>query len=324
MPDNVESMMYVVERPWHGKGTRLDKPATAEEAIVAAGLDWEVTLRPLFTDDGSKVPGKYATVRSDRKVIDDSRVLGIVGKDYVPLQNREAFAFFDAVVGEGKAIYHTAGSLDGGRRIWVLAKLPNDIVVRGDLTESYLLLSNGHDGLHPVAATFTPIRVVCQNTLTAAIEGSTNVVRIRHTKGMKARMEEAYRVLEISTQYYRRLSEAAEVLASKQVKKSELDKFLEALLPFPKDEHGNVEETTYVKNRRAEIERLFDGEGKGLDDPRIRHTAWALYNAAVEWADWIRPTKSKREDARYESILWGPLAETKAKAFDLAVQLATN
>lgn len=324
MPDNVESMMYVVETPWHGKGTRLDRPATSEEAIRAAGLDWDVTLRPLFTDDGSKVPGKFATVRSDRKVIDDSRVLGIVGKNYVPLQNREAFAFFDAVVGEGKAIYHTAGSLDGGRRVWVLAKLPHDIVVRGDLTESYLLLSTGHDGLHPVTVTFTPIRVVCQNTLTAAIRKSQNVVHIKHTKNMQAKLEEAYRVLGISTQYYKGLSEAAEVLSRKQVKKSELDRFLETLLPFPTDEHGNVQETGYVKNRRMEIERLFDGEGKGLDDPRIRHTAWALYNAVVEWADWIRPTRSKREDARYESLLWGTLSETKAKAFDLAVQLATN
>src|SRR5690606_4743360 len=324
MPDLVQSMMYVVETPWHGKGTKLEKPATAQEAIVAAGRDWEVALRPRFTHDGSRVPGTLATVRSDRGIIDDTRVLGIVGKNYVPLQNREAFAFFDAVVGEGKAIYHTAGSLDGGRRVWILAKLPQDIVIRGDLTESYLLLSTGHDGLHPVTVTFTPIRVVCQNTLTAAIKGSNNVVNIRHTKNMQAKLEEAYRVLGISTQYYKKLSEVADLLAGKQVTKSELDKFLESLLPFPKDEHGSVEETTYVKNRRAEIERLFDGEGKGLDDPRIRHTAWALYNAVVEWADWIRPTKSKREDARYESILWGPLAETKARAFELAVQLVAN
>ena len=174
MSANVESMMYHGERPWHKLGKPLDHPATATEAITAAGLDWSVTLSPCYAGgEGDEVDapkylpiaGKRAVVRTDRQL-----AIGVVGTRYRPIQNTDAFGFFDAVVGEGKAIYETAGSLNDGRRIWMLARVPGDIwVADEDNVKKYLLLCNSHDGGSPLRALFTPIRVVCENTLRAAL-----------------------------------------------------------------------------------------------------------------------------------------------------------
>jgi phage/plasmid-like protein (TIGR03299 family) len=143
------SMMYVGKEPWHGLGTKLDGPVTSEEAIKAANLDWVVEKKPLVAYDGKHahpVGNRYAIVRKDCYG-QPKPVFGIVGADYTPLQNRDAFAFFDRIVGRGAAIYHTAGALGDGERVWMLAKLPNPIHVAGDdVTDKFLLLSNSHDG----------------------------------------------------------------------------------------------------------------------------------------------------------------------------------
>jgi len=127
MPANINSMMYVGQKPWHGLGTKLEKVATSEEAIIAAGLDWKVTKEPLFLKNGTMIESSYATVRED-----NHNVLGVVGRVYEPLQNKGAFQFFDAVVGIKEAMYHTAGALGNGECVWILAKLPGVVRVVGD------------------------------------------------------------------------------------------------------------------------------------------------------------------------------------------------
>ena len=117
-------MMYVGRTPWHGLGTQLDGPPTAAEAIAAASLDWTVEMVPVYLDGGIEIPGKRAAVRTDTGL-----VMNVMSDRYTPLQNVDAFAFFDAVVGAGEAIYHTAGSLQGGRKVWALARLPGDLKV---------------------------------------------------------------------------------------------------------------------------------------------------------------------------------------------------
>lgn len=159
------AMMYAGDVPWHGLGTRLAEPATAEEAIREASLDYQVELDRMTTSSGAPIPRRKAVVRRDT-----GDVLGVVGNAFVPVQNRECFSFLDQVVADGEVCYHTAGALGRGERIWLLAKLPNEIRIKNsdDVTEKYLLLSNSHDGTSALRVFFTPIRVVCQNTLTLA------------------------------------------------------------------------------------------------------------------------------------------------------------
>ena len=164
MPANVESMFSVREKPWHGLGTIVAEAPDSSAALELAGLDWTVTQKDIATADGGKIiPGFKANVRE----LDD-KVLGIVTDRYKVVQNTEAFAFTDALLGEGVR-YETAGSLQGGRRIWLLAKLPQQYIINGDEITPYLVFMNSHDGSGSIKVAMTPIRVVCSNTLNLAL-----------------------------------------------------------------------------------------------------------------------------------------------------------
>jgi len=185
----VEQMLSVGRAPWHSLGVKLDNPPTALEAIRLAGLDWQVTLEPLWTRGTLSHDGQmqqapvFATVRTS-----DRRILGVVGPQYRPLQNTEAFAFFEPFLDTGQASIETAGSLSGGKRVWVLAKLnraPLEIAP-GDDVEKFLLLSNNHDGTLAIRVGFTPIRVVCQNTLSMAHRSdASQLIRVRHSQHVR-------------------------------------------------------------------------------------------------------------------------------------------
>jgi phage/plasmid-like protein (TIGR03299 family) len=165
------AMMYAGEVLWHKLGTRLNEPATAREAIDAASLNYLAELKAIQTDGGIPFPQRKAVIRSDSK-----DVLGVVGNSYVPIQNHQAFEFLDAVVVDENLRYQTAGALGKGERIWTLAKLPDAIRVKNsdDITEKYLLLSNSHDGSSSLRVHFTPIRLVCANTLAIPRENRTH------------------------------------------------------------------------------------------------------------------------------------------------------
>lgn len=183
---------------WHSLGQVVQDYPTSREAIAFAGLDYEVVKAPLFAKGSEPaidfaVPDQYATMRNDNNAI-----FGLVGKDYQIVQNADAFAFFDAIVGGGDGIlYETAGAIGQGERIFITAKLPGYIRVGSgdDVTEKYIFLSTSHDGSGSITAAFTPIRIVCQNTLNAAMRSASNVVRIRHTANAKQRLEDAHRVM---------------------------------------------------------------------------------------------------------------------------------
>ena len=186
MSANVESMFYAGrEKPWHGLGTQVEEAPTSADALRLAGLDWTVQRKPIQVCGGRKVDNFFANVRSS-----DGAVLGVVSDRYQVVQNAEAFAFTDALIGgEGQVHYETAGSLMGGRKIWLLAKLPDTEIV-GDKTEPYLCFSNTHDGSGAIRVCMTPIRVVCNNTLNIALNGAKRAWSVRHTGDIQAKLQE--------------------------------------------------------------------------------------------------------------------------------------
>ena len=163
MAANVESMFDVRQAPWHGLGVRVEAAPSSEEALRLSGLNWNVIQQPIKTRGGVEIPGYKANLRDV-----DNQVLGVVTDRYRVVQNAEAFAFTDALLGEGVK-YETAGSLQNGRKIWLLAKLPDRYIIEGDQVEPYLVFSNSHDGSGSIKVAMTPVRVVCQNTLNLAL-----------------------------------------------------------------------------------------------------------------------------------------------------------
>lgn len=163
MAANVESMFYVRETPWHGLGTRVMEAPNSKEALIAAGLDWKVLQEAIYTGTEEPIPGYKANIRDS-----DRRVLGVVTDRYKVIQNDEAFAFTDALLGEGVR-YETAGALQEGRKVWMLAHMPHEYIISGERISPYLLFSNTHDGSGAIKVALTPIRVVCNNTLNLAL-----------------------------------------------------------------------------------------------------------------------------------------------------------
>ncbi|MDX1947408.1 MAG: DUF932 domain-containing protein [Pirellulaceae bacterium] len=313
------SMAFFGETPWHGLGTRLDNPATAAEAIVAAGLDYEVDLIGLTTLDGIPVSQRKAVVRDDT-----GDVLGVVGNSYVPIQNARAFEFLDSVVADGSLRYHTAGALGHGERVWMLAKLPGHIRVNGtdDITEKFLLLSNSHNGTSAMRVFFTPIRVVCANTLAVAHRrGQGMGVAILHKGDLQEKIGEAQKVLGIAHRFYDDLQIKVDHLARHFPTAGQIDDFFHKLFPDPPDAGR-----TRAENTRQELHRLFEA-GKGQDIEGIRHSAWAALNAVTEYVDHHRPTRAKceqeRASRRLQSQWFGSGAQLKAKAWELALGMAT-
>lgn len=308
------SMFYVEEVPWHGLGTRLNKPATAQEAITAAQLDWSVVKLPISA--GSKhipVPDKFAIVRKTTNQVQKSDpVLGVVGKDYTPLQNRDAFRFFDPIVGQNAAIYHTAGCLGLGERVWILAKLPGHIRVVGeDISEKYLLLSNSHDGKSSVQIKFTPLRVVCQNTLTLALSGS--AYRVIHHADIHDKLEQAHKMLGLINEQFDSMEESFRRLARIKMNRERLDQYLAAVYPDSKE----PEKMELVKRDRDWSEYFFD-QGRGNRLPGVAGSLWAAFNGVTEWLDHRRSRQNSNQ--RLVSTWFGNSYQTKTRAYGIALE----
>ena len=185
MAANVETMFYVRETPWHGLGTRVMEAPSSEDALELAGLNWKVRQEPIYTDNNLLIPGYKANVRD----LDD-KVLGVVTDRYKVVQNDEAFAFADGLLGEGVR-YETAGALLDGRKVWILARMPREFIINGEQISPYLVFSNTHDGSGAIKVAVTPIRVVCNNTLNLALSTAKRSWSMVHTGDVQGKMEEA-------------------------------------------------------------------------------------------------------------------------------------
>jgi len=313
MAANIETMAYFGSKPWHGLGVEVLQLMTAEECLQKAGLDWTVEKRELMTVDGIPVPGHYATVRTS-----DNYPLGVVGKIYSPVQNVEALDFMDALTKSGEAKYETAGSLQHGKLVWIMAKIPNGGGV--DPVEPFLLLATSHDGTSPVMATATDVRVVCNNTLNAALKGAKNKFRIRHTTNWADKIAEARKTLSGSLQYF----EKAHALYDKMKGEKFTDENLEKLILKVFKGTDDVDDLSarQVKSYDELVADIFQlsRTGKGVDLPGVRGTAWGAYNAITEFLDHKSEVKGRKasseEEAIMSSVWFGTIAEKNQTAMD--------
>lgn len=301
---NTDQMFTVREPAWHGLGHVLPDLLTAEEAMKLV-CPWEVELHDLYTQNGLLVPHR-ATVRSD-----NGAVLGVVGPDYTPLQNAASFSFFDNVVGTGEAKYETAGTLHGGKRVWMLAKTSSSMeVVENDVVEEYLLLSNSHDGSSAVRMLWTPVRVVCQNTLTAAYNGNEGKTsfKARHTAGIMSRVTEAQDILGLARKHHEETLATYSHLADTRPSAEEIEEVLKRLFPEREDA---VRDTW--SEPRIRVQELYNSSPT-CNNPGAEGTAWGLYNAATEYNQYYRRENLPPERAFESAYFDGTTAEQNADA----------
>jgi len=339
---------FVGQKAWHGIGKMYDAdspPKDSREAIVAAKADYTVQLRPLFfphvefdnsifssqdedfvtkmspeqiAEDSQNliIPDRFAVVRTT-----DNKPLGIVGSKYTPLQNIEAFEFFDPFIQDKQATFEAGGVLNGGSRIWVLAKInegANGSVIDNDAVNTYLLLYNSHDGTTNVGVMMTPVRVVCQNTLSMATQGfkSSDIVKIAHTKSMKSSMSLVQKTIDlarkqfiVTLEQYRQMQErkidmeGVARFAMASIKPTEIDSFDMNKLP------------RVVKNT---IDFYNNHETQTM--PGVRGTVWGAYNAVTGFVDHIQ---GRSAENRLNSTWFGPGKKIRERAHKIALDLVT-
>jgi phage/plasmid-like protein (TIGR03299 family) len=318
MPANVETMAYARSGgvPWHGLGRALDGVTDSDTMIHASGLDWSVELARItaagFGETGSAdVPDFRAVRRSDT-----GAVLGIVGDGYTPLQNVDAFSWLDSLLADGRLEYETAGSLRDGRQVWALARIPGDVTIAGDAHRGYMLVTTGHDGAHAVNIRPTLVRVVCQNTLSAALAGGRSALtfRIVHTRSLGERMAQAAQALTMVTEAQARMAEWLERAAVTRVEASDLEA-VEVALFGPRDDRG-----PRVKGNAERFRRVV-----GVEVMRGGQNAYSLLQGVTGYADHCRVrdfTKRDGAERRFEtSVISGQGVELKADAFALLDRL---
>ncbi|PIF62651.1 MULTISPECIES: DUF932 domain-containing protein [Flavobacterium] len=328
------SFFSVKEKAWHGLGQVVEQYPTSEEAIKQAGLDYEVIKTPLYTkgsgiiemangiEIGSselEVPSYYANIRAD-----NNAVLGVVGKDYHIVQNREAFNFFDAIVGGSQGIlYETAGALGQGERIFITAKLPDYIRVGNgdDVTEKYIFLTTSHDGSGSITAAFTPIRIVCQNTLNASLRSMSNVVRIKHTSGAKQHLENAHKVMGLADTLSNQLEGIFNQWAKVKVTDQEVKKLIQLALCPNKEtldllKKGAEDEVSTVFKNVVQDAFAYAMTSDTQQMDTTKGTLFGAYNAVTGYYQNVRNYKD--DEAKLQSIVMGGTAQIKSqKAFEL-------
>ena len=289
MAANVETMFSVREKPWHGLGTIVAEAPSSSEALRLAGLDWEVEQQAIFTKSGV-VEGFKANVRST-----DKKVLGVVSDRYKIIQNKDAFAFTDKLLGAGVR-YETAGSLQGGKKIWLLATLPKEYIIAGERISPYLVFSNTHDGSGAVRVAITPIRVVCNNTLNLALNTATRSFSMVHTGDIRGKVSEAKQTLFMADQYMENLGREFERLRKVKVTDQQVKEYIELLLPIE-----NGASLTTVKNTRKLRD---DMRARYYDAPDLKdvgNNAYRFINAVSDFATHSNPL---RRTANYQENLF--------------------
>ena len=300
MAANVESMFYVRQTPWHGLGTKVMEAPSSADALYLAGLDWKVVQESVYTADGESVPGFYANIRDK-----DRRVLGVVSDRYKVVQNEEAFAFTDALLGEGVR-YETAGSLQNGRKVWILARLPHSYIISGEKVDPYLVFSNTHDGTGSIRAAVTPVRVVCNNTLNLALDRAKRSWACVHTGDIRGKITDARETLSLAGAYMGALGKKFDELQKKRLTDSQVKNFIEVLLPL--EEEDSKRARNVMRNREDLRARYYDAP----DLKGVGKNAYRFINAVSDFAthaDPIRRTANYKENLFARTIEGHPMID---------------
>jgi phage/plasmid-like protein (TIGR03299 family) len=308
---------------WHRLGTVVDHAMSAEEALSIAHLDnWNVRKRPLTTTTETgepvKVPGSFAVVR-DNPFNHTTNVLGTVGNRYTPIQNEEHTDLLNALLHESQGEFETAGSLRGGREVFVTTKIPNTFNVGGvDPVDLYILAMNSHDGSTPFRFAVTPVRVMCANTMAAALRGARSVFTIRHTRGYRANIEAARQALGLTLNYADEFAIEAERMINETMTTDEFNAIVSQLYPAPAAGAADIT-IRRDRERRESLLNLFEASPTAT---QIAGTRWAGYQAITEYTDHVAPTQlnhwvNGETDARALRAVSPAITKLKANAFDL-------
>jgi phage/plasmid-like protein (TIGR03299 family) len=337
------SFFSVKEKAWHGLGQIISEYPTSAEAIIHAGLNYQVEKRPLFTYDTAnnqnsssqnsnaesiipeiEVPDYYATIRTDTE-----QVLGVVGNDYEIVQNVNAFSFFDAIVASRKGIlYETAGALGKGERIFITAKLPDYIKVgRDDLIEQYLFLTTSHDGFGSITAAFTPVRIVCQNTLNAALKNSSNTIRIRHTASAAEKLKGAQQILGSSMLQAVELEAVFNRWARLKITDREVKQLIQLAMAPNKEvlqnlQNERLEEFSATFNNTVSSVMEYAFTSPSQQEVTTKGTLFGAYNAVTGYFQNVRNYKDS--EAKFKSIMYGVGMQKSQAAFDLCAGFAKH
>lgn len=301
MSADVESMFYTREAPWHGLGTKVIEAPDSRNALILAGLDWNVLQEPIYTGAGETVGGYRANIRDT-----DRKILGVVTDRYKVVQNHEAFAFTDSLLKEGVR-YETAGSLQGGKRIWLLAHMPHEYMISGERFSPYLLFSSTHDGSGAVKVALTPIRVVCQNTLNLALSTAKRSWSMMHTGDIKGKIQEARETLLMAGDYMDKLGKEFEELRKKPLTDREVMDYIEVLLPT---EDGSTPQQ--IKNMRRLQEDMAHRYFDAPDLQDVGKNAYRFINAVSDFATHaapLRKTANYRENLFSRTVDGNPLID---------------
>ena len=290
MAANVETMFYTREKPWHGLGTMIQEAPTSADALVLAGLDWHVIQKPIETDDRIPVPGFKANIRDS-----DGQVLGVVSDRYKVVQNTEAFAFSDELLGAG-VTYETAGSLQNGRRTWLLARLPQRYIISGDEIAPYMVFMNSHDGSGSIKAAMTPIRVVCQNTLNLALSTAKRCWATNHTGDISGKMEDARNTLFYAEWYMAELGQAVDQMNRKKLSDRQVYEYIDALFP--------ILENPTEQQKKNLLRMKEDLKVRYFDAPDLKHIGKTAYRFVNAVSDFATHSKPLRERTNYRESLF--------------------
>lgn len=307
-----ESGLLVGEPAWHGLGTRIENGfIRAKEALELAGMNWRVNTEPCYLADGTRVPKTMITRRDT-----DGVILGTVGDRYHPLQNEDAFNWFEPFIESRSASFETAGSLKDGKVVWVLAKtnIETQEVVKNDAIESYILLSHSHDGTLSIRGGFTGIRVVCNNTLTQAHNSSSSkLIRMKHTKNSKLTLEKVQEIMDIANQDFIASIDQYKFLASKSINRKDLERYVNLVMNKSEDEEKEIRKSTLER-----VEYLFEnGRGHEL----AGKTYYGAYQAINEYLNY---EQGRTQDSRLYNLWFGTNQATDIKALNVANDMASG